>query len=108
VLIITKKCLKLIHWYKGVTKIIAPELIQVYANDDYSITCQFVDGKVTRFDMNNLINRGVFAKLQDRKIFEKSLTILNNTAAWDLSGNRDETKCVDIDRWMLYESEELN
>lgn len=104
----TKKCLRLIRWYRGVIKIIAPDLIQVYANDDYSITCQFIDGKITRFNMNDLINKGVFTKLKDRKIFEDCLTILNDTAAWDLEGNRDETKCIDIDRWVLYTSEEIN
>ncbi len=29
-------------------------------------------------------------------------TILNDTLAWDLSGTRDETNCIDIDPETLY------
>ncbi|MBF7081554.1 DUF2442 domain-containing protein [Desulfallas sp. Bu1-1] len=87
---------------------IAPGLIQVCANDDYSITCQFADGKITRFCLQDLINKGVFTRLKDKNVFKEALTILNDTAAWDLEGNRDETKCIDIDRWVLYTSEEVN
>lgn len=33
----------------------------------------------------------------------KACTILNGTLAWDVTGNRDCSKCLDIDPEMLYE-----
>ena len=33
-------------------------------------------------------------------------TILNDTLAWDVSGDRDVSKCLDIDSDMLYELEQ--
>ena len=33
-------------------------------------------------------------------------TILNDTLAWDVSGDRDTCKCLDIDPDMLYELEQ--
>ena len=34
--------------------------------------------------------------------------ILNDTLAWDLSGTRDETDCIDIDPDMLYQLEAID
>ena len=83
---------------------IPPALIQVYAEDDYSIICQFVDGRVTRFDMKDELF-GVFEPLKDKNLFINTLTILDNTAAWDLSGKRDDSDCLTLDPWTLYVSE---
>ena len=83
---------------------IPPALIQVYAEDDYSIICQFVDGRVTRFDMKDELF-GVFEPLRDKNLFKNTLTILDNTAAWDLSGKRDDSDCLTLDPWILYTSE---
>ena len=85
---------------------IPPALIQVYAEDDYSIICQFVDGRVTRFDMKDEL-LGVFEPLKDKNLFKNTLTILDNTAAWDLTGKRDDTDCLTIDPWTLYVAEEF-
>ncbi|QGP91610.1 hypothetical protein MGLY_09500 [Neomoorella glycerini] len=87
---------------------IPPALIQVYADKerDYAIICQFVDGKVTRYDMKNLLY-GVFEPLRDKEVFKNTLTILDNTAAWDLTGKRDETNCLTIDPWTLYNAEDI-
>ena len=35
-------------------------------------------------------------------------TIMKDTLAWDLSGSRDETNCIDIDPDMLYELEAID
>ena len=35
-----------------------------------------------------------------------SCTILNDTLAWDVSGDRDSTKCLDIDPETLYKLEQ--
>jgi len=33
---------------------------------------------------------------------------MNGTLAWDLSGNRDESSCIDIDPFTVYELESIN
>ncbi|BCV22915.1 DUF2442 domain-containing protein [Moorella sp. Hama-1] len=87
---------------------IPPALIQVYPDKEknYAIICQFVDGKVTRYHMQNMLS-GVFAPLRDKEVFKNTLTILDNTAAWDLTGKRDETNCLTIDPWTLYNAEDI-
>ncbi len=35
-------------------------------------------------------------------------TILNGTLAWDVTGTRDCSKCLDIDPEMLYELENVS
>ena len=87
---------------------IPPELIQVYADEEreYAIICQFVDGKVTRYDMKDKLV-GVFEPLKDKDLFRNALTILDNTAAWDLTGRRDESECLTIDPWRLYTAEDV-
>ena len=47
---------------------------------------------------------GVFARLRDRQVFVNTMTVMNGSLAWDLEGNRDATKCIDIDPFVLYES----
>ena len=84
---------------------IPPALIQVYAEGNYSIICQFVDGRVTRYDMKDELF-GVFEPLKDKTLFKNTLTILDNTAAWDLSGKRDDSDCLTIDPWTLYVAQE--
>ena len=32
------------------------------------------------------------------------MTVMNGSVAWDLEGNRDATKCIDIDPFVLYEA----
>ena len=50
---------------------------------------------------------GVFAVLRDKDVFENTLTILDNTAAWDLTGKRNDSDCLTIDPWTLYNSEDV-
>ena len=39
---------------------------------------------------------------KDINIFMESCTILNDTLAWDIVGDRNESKCIDIDPDTLY------
>ena len=45
----------------------------------------------------------VFAPLKDLHFFMDACTVLNGTLAWDISDNRDCTKCLDIDPDTLYQ-----
>lgn len=43
-----------------------------------------------------------FEPLRNEEVFNKTLTAIGNTIAWDLEGNRDEYKCLDIDPFEVY------
>lgn len=82
-----------------------PEVLQVVPGDNYVVYAYFNDGTVRRYDASELVmGTGVFAQLRDRQVFVDTLTVMNGTVAWDLEGNRDATKCIDIDPFVLYES----
>lgn len=84
-----------------------PEVIQVVPHKDYTVDVYFSDGKITRYDMSNRVKKGVFQILQDVNIFMERCVILNDTLAWDITGNMDSTKCIDIDPDTLYEATEI-
>ena len=53
--------------------------------------------------MKPVIKRGgVFKVLEDENIFREKLTVLNHSIAWDISGERDESKCKDIDPFSVF------
>ena len=55
--------------------------------------------------MKPVIKRGgVFKVLEDENIFREKLTVLNHSIAWDISGDRDESKCIDIDPFNVFNS----
>ena len=63
------------------------------------------DGSVRKFDVKPLIKKGgVFKKIEDKEIFKNTLTVLNGTVAWDIAGNRNRYKCIDIDPMTIFKS----
>ena len=85
-----------------------PEVVQVKPNDDYTVYVYFSDGKIVCYDVKPLLEKNVFRKLKEKDIFMDTCTILNDTLAWDISGNRDETSCIDIAPETLYELEAID
>ena len=81
-----------------------PEVIQVKPTDDYKVYVYFDDGSIRLFDANNLIDKGIFTKIKDITIFKNTCTVLNGTLAWDLEGTYDESKCLDIDPFEIYDN----
>lgn len=82
-----------------------PEVLQAVAADNYIIYVYMNDGSVRAYDLCTAVSgEGVMSALKDPDGFKKSLTVLNGTAAFDLTGNRDETSCIDIDPLTLYEA----
>ena len=80
-------------------------VVQAVPGDNYTVYAYFNDGSVRLADIKPLISQGgVFAKLQDEQVFRETLTVMNHAVAWDLEGNRDATKCIDIDPCTMYES----
>lgn len=78
------------------------EIVQVVPFKDYTVYVYFEDGKIVRYDAKPLLEKEVFAPLKNIDFFMNACTILNGTLAWDLSGERDTGKCLDIDPDMLY------
>ena len=80
-----------------------PKIVQVVPTEEYTVHVYFEDGKIVCYDAKPLLDKEVFAVLRDVEYFIKTCTIMNDTLAWDVSGNRDNTKCIDIDPYTLYE-----
>ena len=55
-----------------------------------------------------LLEKEVFKPLKDKEIFMNTCTILNGTLAWDIAGNRNSDKCIDIDPDTLYALPAIN
>ena len=85
-----------------------PEVVQVKPNDDYTVYVYFSDGKIVCYDVKPLLEKNVFRKLKEKDIFMDTCIILNDTLAWDISGNRDENSCIDINPEILYELEAID
>lgn len=79
-----------------------PKVVQVIPMKDYSVYVYFEDGKIVCYDMSHMIEKDVFRPLKNMDIFMNTCTVLNDTLAWDISMNRDNTTCLDIDPDTLY------
>ena len=74
-----------------------PQVVQVLAGKEYQVYAWFDDGSVHLYDMSPLLKPGtVFEPLLDKVLFRKSLTVMNDTLAFDLTGNRDPYDVIDI------------
>ncbi|MDD3340266.1 MAG: DUF2442 domain-containing protein [Lachnospiraceae bacterium] len=80
-----------------------PKVINVIPQDDYTVKVFFEDGKVVLYDMKPNLSGKVFRDLRDIGVFKEKCTVLNDTLAWDMSGDGDLRECVDIDVFTLYE-----
>lgn len=85
-----------------------PVVVQVIPFDNYHVQVFFDDGKIVEYDATDDLKMGVFQVLQDIEVFKETCTVLNNTLAWDLQGNRDTCSCIDIDPFTLYELPAIN
>ena len=50
----------------------------------------------------------IFAPLRDIDKFKNACTVMNGTLAWDISGKWDESDCIDIDPFTVYELDGIN
>lgn len=78
------------------------DIIQVIPHEDYTVSVFFADGKIVLYDVKPFLNTEIFSRISDINIFMKTCTILNDTLAWDIAGNRNENECIDIDPDTLY------
>ena len=81
-----------------------PKVLQVLPTDNFEVYAYLNDGSVRLYDAKPLLKKGtVFEPLMDIQTFKSKLTVINDTIAWDMGGNRDEYKCIDIDPFTVYE-----
>ncbi len=81
-----------------------PEVVQAVPGDDFTVFAYYSDGTVHLVDIKPLIARGgVFQRLADKAFFEEALTVMHGAVAWDVTGTYDETQCIDLDPWAMYE-----
>ena len=78
------------------------QVVQVKATLDFKVYVYFADGKIKLFDMNSLLNKGVFKKISKIEDFLSKCTVINGTLAWDIGGNFDESNCLDVDPETIY------
>lgn len=81
-----------------------PEVIQVIPINNYKVYVYFDDGCIKLYDAKEDVKLGIFQPLQDINKFMNCCTVLNGTLAWDLDGNYDESTCLDIDPFVIYEN----
>jgi hypothetical protein len=77
-------------------------VIQVKPTQDFKVYVYFDDGKIKLYDMSPLLNQGVFKQISSPEAFVEKCTVINHTLAWDIGGNFDEFKCLDIDPERIY------
>lgn len=80
-----------------------PAVVQVIPQTDYTVYVYFDDGKIVLYDLSEKLDKEIFKPLRATDVFINTCTVMNETLAWDIAGNRDETKCIDIDVFSLYE-----
>jgi hypothetical protein len=77
------------------------EIVQVVPQINYKVWVYFADGKITEYDMNPNLDKGIFKQLKDIDIFINRCCIMNDTLAWNVGKNGEED-CIDIDPETLY------
>jgi len=86
------------------TRYFWPKVLQVVPTNDFEVYAYFNDGSVRLFDAKPLIKPNtVFAPLSDLHYFKEKLAVINDTIAWDTGGNRDASKCVDLDPFVVFD-----
>jgi hypothetical protein len=58
-----------------------PRVVDVVANDDYTLTLTFTNGEVGQFDVTPYLDKGIFQELRDKSYF-KSVRVALRTVQW--------------------------
>ncbi len=81
-----------------------PKVLQVVPTNNFEVYAYFNDGSVRLFDVKPLIKPGtVFESLSNLQFFKDKLSVINDTVAWDIGGNKDPRKCIDLDPFVIFE-----
>ena len=77
-------------------------MIQVLPTKNLKVYVYFADGKIKLYDTSNFVGKGVFSAIAKIENFIEKCTVINGTLAWDIGGNFDEYKCLDINPETIY------
>ena len=81
-----------------------PKVLQVVPTDNFEVYAYLNDGSVRLYDVKPLLKKNtVFEQLINKQVFKENLTVINDTIAWDMGGDRDPYKCIDIDPFAVFE-----
>ena len=85
-----------------------PVVLQVIPTDNFEVYAYLNDGSVRLYDVKPLLKENtVFEPLMDLQTFKNKLAVINDTIAWDMGGNRNEYKCIEIDPFTVYEKPQV-
>ncbi len=80
-------------------------VLQAVPTNNFEVYEYMNDGYVHFFDVKPLLEQGtVFEPLMEIETFKNKITVMNETVAWDLKGDRDATRCIDLDPYVLFKS----
>ena len=85
-----------------------PTVVQVIPLDNFHVQVFFDDGKIVDYDATEDLKTALFEPLRKIEKCKDACTVMNGTLAWDISGNWDETDCIDIDPFTIYEMKGIN
>lgn len=89
-------------------KVMFPKVVQAITLQHGIICVYFEDGAIREYDVRPLLRPNtVFEPLMGEETFRDCLTVLNDTASWDLTGKRDPMDCIDIDSDTLYNAKSV-
>ena len=57
------------------------KVVEVRANEDFTLDLKFNDGSVRRFDVKPYLEKGIFRELKDKSYF-KRVKVVFGTAQW--------------------------
>ena len=80
-----------------------PSVVQVIPYEDYTVDVYFDDGKIVCYNAKTDMSPKLFKRICNKDIFMNQCTVLNSSLAWDVAGGRNESACIDIDPFVLYE-----
>ena len=81
-----------------------PKLFQVIPTDSFGVYLFYDNGEIKRYDCSWILNKkGFYEKIHDISVFKNLCTIMNGTLAWDISGKRDTSYCIDLCPDTVYE-----
>ena len=79
-----------------------PIVVRVIPLNNFHVQVFFDDGKVVVYDATADLESQLLSPLKDIEKFKNACAVINGTLAWDISGNRDASGCIDIDPFTLY------
>ena len=80
-----------------------PQIYMAALAGGKKVDCYFTNGEVKRYDVNRAIRlRGVFAPLKNQKVFNRAVMVMDGVLAFDIAGDRDPYKMVDICADVIY------